>query len=129
MHKLAHTDDFAEKNATAQGLAIPHAPRLTVEPEATGQNVSVIDLPDEVKKNLVGYADMELDQLLIKTLKLFPHAVKIDRVIMTLWLNFQYQADRQRVIKRLKMMKDDGMVSKIEGTKGTYELTDHGKSL
>ena len=114
---------FAEDNILAQSKAIP------AHDAPAGDSINVTELPEEVKKNLVGYADMELDHMLIKTLKLFPHPVKVDWIIMTLWISFQYQVDRKKVIARLKKMADDGLASKVAGTKGTYELTEAGKVL
>lgn len=90
---------------------------------------SILELPDDIKKNLVGFEDMEMEQLLLKSLAHYPHPINVDRVILTLWFNHEKKADRHSVMRRLRLMTVSGLVQKYEGVRGTYAITDQGKAL
>lgn len=90
---------------------------------------AITDIPDEVKSQMVGYAQMELELLLLKCLNAYPHPVNVDRIILTLWYNHQQKKDRMSVIRCLRILSKDGRANKIDGTRGLYQITDLGKTL
>lgn len=153
--KSPHTtgDNFAENNEITVGMAIPdHAaqnrmpqPELYdtgiatisgVELDKTVSEVgriprkdSIDSLPDDVKSNIVGFADMEMDQTLLKVLMQFQYPINTDRVIMTLYFSFQKKMERTKVMRRLRMMTEEGLVYKTEGKRGLYSITDAGRAI
>ncbi len=83
---------------------------------------SIIDLPEEVKKNLVGYGDMELDEYLLAILRQYQGHISVDRIILKLWGDFKQSPARAKVLARLRLLDEAGHILKQEGTKGNYTL-------
>lgn len=134
-------DQFEELNQAAVGLAIPT--RRDLSPQIHGwvpqtieaghivvnspsititEKDSILDLPDEVKKNLVGYDQMELETLISNIFKLYNHPITVDRIVTTLWHNHKKSPDRGKVIRTVRQLVSYGVVAKVGGTKATYTL-------
>lgn len=127
-------DEFETKNEQALKESIPsHGPTFSAiaksMDEFVGASVpkSILDIPDDVKKNIVGYDDMELEQLLLKCLASYAHPINVDRIILTLWVNHKRQADRTKVMALLRVMAAGALIEKLPGARGTYSITEAGK--
>jgi hypothetical protein len=86
------------------------------------QPQSILDLPEDVKKNIVGYEDMELDEMLLKILAIHTAATSADRIIMLLYTTYQKQPKREKVLARLRGLEKAGSVKKVEGVRSMYSL-------
>jgi hypothetical protein len=146
--------EFDQKNEIAQGMAIPEvsevssaaAPGIGTEENQAGRDappdslpVSPVDptkpgdhifaLPDDVKESIIGYDVLEEETYLLKVLGLFPHAIKVDRILMTLWIKHQKKIERTKCLQRLRKLTADGYAFKVEGKLSSYGITDEGRSL
>lgn len=91
------------------------------------QPESVFDLPDEVKRNIVGYDDLELDEMLTRILGCFTAPVTCDRIIQVLWQKYKRTTDRAKVIARLRLLSSNGQIKKVEGSRSTYQSNSPAK--
>lgn len=144
------TDKFEEQNDAATALTVPNNTAQGMEigqglttitgdgaasseaakaPAEHATDNTAIGLPEDVKKNLSGYASMELEELLMKCLSAYPHPINTDRIIITLWINHKHKEERTKVIRMLRALTAAGSVAKLDGTRGLYALTDQGKKL
>ncbi len=131
---------------TAQNIALTGEPEDSESPQGESSEVSIQPpaptaaksgsvileaLPDDVKKALTDCTaeKFEHEQLVLKCLGYYPHPINVDKIILTLWFKHQTKIDRMKVIARLRDMKADGNVAKIDGTRSLYRLTDQGRSL
>lgn len=115
-------ESFEDLNRAAQSSAAT-TPTTLISP------VDVNDLPDDVKKNLIGFDTMELDQLLLNILNTPGHIYTVDRIILTMWISYQKKYDRMLVIRRLRSLTHQGFVSKQARTRGIYAITEAGAHL
>ena len=83
---------------------------------------SIVNLPEEVKKNIVGYEDMELEELVLAILGQYQGHISVDRIILKLWGDYQKSPARAKVLARLRMLESESIISKQDGTKGNYKL-------
>lgn len=87
---------------------------------ASNHPESILGLPDDVKKNIVGYEDMELDELLLRIIGSFSAALPTDRIILYLYTTYQKAPPRAKVLARLRLLCASGVIFKKEGIRGTY---------
>lgn len=136
-------DSFGEKNDIAIGMAIPdhrvqNMPLRDIENIATKHEIIVVkqqdipkdpilSLPDDVKKNMIGYEDMELDQYILRALNSYADYITVDKLVLTLWFQFTRKADRMKLIKRLRILQKENKVAKASLRRGLYQITENGK--
>lgn len=115
-------DEFSEKQRQAHevGLA-PPAENLDDYPRLPE------NLPDEVKKNLVNYESYELEQRLMKILSSGYSVYSVDKIILALHYQHHVVIERMKVIRHLRTLIRYGLVSKREGSRGDYSLTQRGR--
>lgn len=127
--KLDSDSDFAEKQDAAAGIGSTDAKNTVnagpykVDPPQgaiAGQPESILDLPDEVKKNIVGYEDMELDEMLLRLLGGSQGAITCDRLIQLLWVKFKRNPSRTKVMARLRFLSAANSIEKMEGCRSMY---------
>ena len=104
-------DDFQEKAETAAAMQLPDA-----------EEPSYDDLPDEVKKQLIGYDDIELENQLFDIVKTMTKSViTVDKIIVALYHRHKRVADRNKVLRMLNSMADTGKIKKHASPRG-YSL-------
>lgn len=90
-------------------------------PEAS-QGDSILDLPEEVRKNIVDYETLELDEMIKRIVSCFNVAINVDKIIMLLYTRYKKQPRRLKVQERLKELTYQGTLEKIDGVRGMYKL-------
>lgn len=139
-------EQFKADNETAQAVAAQNIHAAQAEPPMVADGImnvpegqilagevhyqsppnakkpTILDLPDEVKKNIVGYEDQALDEMLRQILRSFTAAVSVDRVIPLLWTLYQQQPTRAKVMQRLRLLALSGEVQKVDGIRSHYRL-------
>lgn len=105
-------DEFQEKTETAAAMQIPqNAPAPEYD-----------DLPEEVKKQLIGYEDIELEKQLFDCVTTAGKGViNVDKIIVALWHRHKKVADRNKVLRTLNAMVEHGIIIKHQSPRG-YSL-------
>ena len=83
--------------------------------EKQQQQDSVLNLPEEVRKNIIGFEDMEMDEMLTRILTAYTAAISCDRIMQLLWTTYQRAPDRAKVLTRLRHMAKHKQIVKGEG--------------
>lgn len=130
---LAHKNtenNFEENNeiATAESVIDPqYVPFLSTGSSAGAYEAEgILDIPDDVKKSLIGYENMEMDSILLEIVGSFSSSVSVDKIILALWHRHKKKIERMKLIRRLRMMAADGIIEKVDGTRGNYIITQAG---
>lgn len=111
------TDDFAEKNEVATGLSLPNAPPPSMED----------DLPEEVKKQLVGYSEMELEKTIIDSLSAAGTGViTVDKIVLSLWHRHKRVVERPKLIRTLNLLAERNIIIKNDSPRG-YRMPETSK--
>lgn len=104
-------DDFEAKAEKTQAMQLPDAD----EPDYA-------TLPDEVKKQLKGYEDIELEMQLLDIIKnMSKSVITVDKIIVALYHRHKKVIDRSRVLRRLNAMTAAGKIMKNASPRG-YSL-------
>lgn len=105
-------DEFEEKAEITAKMALPaDAP----EPDYN-------DLPDELKKQLIGYEDIELENQLFDIVKTMTKSViTVDKIIVALYHRHKKVVDRNKVLRTLNAMAAAGKIAKHASPRG-YSL-------
>jgi hypothetical protein len=112
--KTPPADDFQEKAEAAAGMA--------VKADAPATPSEYDDLPDEVKKQLIGYEDIELEKQLFDIVSTQTKGViTVDKVIVALYHRHKKVIDRNKVLRTLNAMADDSRIVKHQSPRG-YSL-------
>lgn len=83
---------------------------------------SILDLPAEVKANIVGYEDMELDEMIQRIINARSQAVNCDRIIQLLWVEFKKNPPRVKVQNHLRKLGKEGFIAKAYGRSAYQRL-------
>lgn len=83
---------------------------------------SILDLPDDVKANIVGYEDMALDEMITGVLSRYMRGTTCDRIIQQLWTQYRQNPLRAKVMQRLRGLIRFGNIEKVEGMRSMYRL-------
>lgn len=106
--------EFQEQNMAAQKGAA-----TTPIPE---QQKSILDLPEEVRKNIVGFEDMETDEYIRRILRGHTKPINVDRIVILLYTDYKRSINRGKLLARLRTMVEEGEITKEEGARGLYSL-------
>lgn len=109
----ASQDNFEKKNESVVNLALPDAP-----PPAGD------DIPEDVKKQLIGYADIELERELYECLATFgTRHTTVDKLVLSLWARYKKVVARGKMIRMLNSMVQTGLIVKQDSPRG-YRMPD-----
>jgi predicted transcriptional regulator len=129
--------DFTEKNQIAAGMALKPIGEINRElppvlhsaaSAANTPGYNIDDIPEDVRKNMVGYENMETEWLLINILEAEGDRCPVDKIILALWLRYKKKIERTKVIQRLRSLVKDGYVTQESGKRGIYSLTEKGRT-
>ena len=108
-------DEFAKKNEKAVTMALPDAPKPAGD-----------DLPEEVKNQLIGYAEIELERQLFDCLATFGNRhVTVDKIVLSLWTRHKKVEPRNKLIRMLNCMAKTGLIVKEHSPRG-YRISEDG---
>lgn len=101
-------DEFEKKNDSVVTLALPAAPPPPDD-----------DIPEEVKSQLIGYADIELERQLFDCLATFgTRHTTVDKLVLSLWTRHKKVVERNKMIRMLNSMAQTGLIVKEDIPRG-----------
>ena len=104
-------DEFQENTEKAAAMALPKAPAPEYD-----------DLPEDVKKQLIGYDDIELEKQLFDCVSTAGKGViNVDKIIVAMWHRHKKVADRNKALRTLNAMVENGSIIKHQSPRG-YSL-------
>lgn len=104
-------DDFEAKAAATQAAQLPAADEPNYD-----------DLPEELKKQLIGYDDIELENQLFDVVKTMTKSViTVDKVMVAMYHRHKKVVDRNKVLRTLNAMAIAGRIQKHASPRG-YSL-------
>lgn len=101
-------EEFAENVKTAAEMRIPDAPPPVKD-----------ELPDAVKKQLIGYAEIELENQLIDCVHAIGSLATVDKLVVALYKRHRREdLDRAKIIRTLNALAADGRIQKQTSPRG-----------
>lgn len=102
------TDDLVETMKTTAEMAIPDAPAAEVD-----------DLPESVRKQLIGYGEIELKTQLADCVSAIATLATVDKIIVALYKRHKRaDLDRAKIIRVLNLMVAEGALVKNNSPRG-----------
>lgn len=115
-------DSFEAANRAAQE-------RPSIQPAPPVLETPVDDIPEDVRKQMIGLERMELDQQLIRILATPGHIYSVDRIVLSLWLVFSRKCPRETIQARLRSMVKAGYLTKDPRGRGIFTIIEEGKAI
>lgn len=100
-------DELSENMRTAAEIAIPDAPLVKDE------------LPESVRKQLIGYEDIELQDQLVDCVNAIGALASVDKIFVALYKRHKREdLDRAKVIRTLNILAAEGRLIKNNSPRG-----------
>lgn len=126
-NKQNHT--LSDPSAPAHSFGLPEgiaaAEQLSLKAGTAETQPDLSDLPEEVRNQLTGYGDIELQNQLIDCLQSQGGKANVDKLIIALWYRHKRKdVTRIKAYGMLNELATEGTLRKYSSPRGTYEIID-----
>lgn len=110
--------------------SIAAAEQLKLKDGTAEAQADLSDLPEEVRNQLTGYGDIELQNQLIDCLHSQGGKANVDKLIIALWYRHKRKdVTRIKAYGMLNELATEGTLRKYSSPRGTYEIINLGTPI